>query len=97
MCLKKIEGAALGLAVIGLALFVSNALLITDSQSIQRQIAERQARINDGVKLAQLNNELVRALGNAVVQKKDTKIKDMLSEHGITVQEKAPANAAAPQ
>jgi hypothetical protein len=102
MCLKRMENAALGLATVGLVLFVANAALILDSQAKQREIGMRSAQIQDGQRLAGLNNELVSALGAAVIEKKDTKIKDMLAEHGITVQQnkngaKPAAPAAAPQ
>lgn len=92
MCLKKIENGSVALATIGLVLFVTNAWLINGAQATQQEVNVRAAQIQDGVKLANLNNELVRALGAAMVQNKDEKIKGLLAEHGITVEQK-PADA----
>lgn len=91
MCLKTIENASLGLAAAGLVLFLGNVWLISDAQATQREVNIRAAQIQDGVKLANLNNELVRALGSAVVQNKDEKIKGLLAEHGITIEQKPAA------
>ena len=84
------------LSALALGIFVTNAWLINATQLTQAQVNDRQAQINQGVQLSQLNNELVRALGTAVIAQKDDKIKDLLAAHGITVSpEKAAAPAAA--
>jgi len=84
-CQCKGTIAATTLSSIALVLFVINAWTVNGSQKLQQQAMDRQAQINAGAQLSQLNNELVRALGTAVVNKNDTKIKDLLSSQGITV------------
>ena len=85
------------LSALALGIFVTNAWLINATQLTQAQVAERQAQINSGIQLSQLNGELVRALGTAVVGQHDDKIKDLLAAHGITVSadKTAPAKPAA--
>ena len=103
MCIQKC-GVTLAntLSGIALVLFVANAWMVNNSQALQRQIADRQVQISNGVQLSQLNAEMVRTLGTAIVSKNDMKIKDMLAKHGITVStdkdaaKKGAAPAAAP-
>lgn len=75
------------LAVIALVLFVINAILVFGAQSTQRDMAVRQAQIQEGMALSQLNQQLVQALGAAQIQNKDKKIEALLGQHGITVQQ----------
>ena len=86
MCSQR-TGTILSISLSSLALvmFVANAWLVNGSQAMQQQLNDRQAQIANGVQVSQLNNELVRALGTAVIAKNDTKIKDLLAQHGITV------------
>jgi hypothetical protein len=92
---KLVAGTTAYLAAFALGMFVVNAWLINSTQATQAQIAQRQAEINGGIQLSQLNNELVRALGTAVVAQNDTKIKDLLASHGITVEAKKDETPAA--
>ncbi|MGE3770544.1 MAG: hypothetical protein AB7G06_06285 [Bdellovibrionales bacterium] len=87
----KVEKAAVGFAVVALVVFIINACLIMDAQATQRDIGARQAEIQRGIQISQLNNDLIRALGVAAIDKKDTKIKDLLSQNGITVEKRADA------
>lgn len=96
-CQRTGNIAAVTLSSIALVLFVVSAWTLNASQNLQQQFNERQAQINNGVQISQLNNELVRALGTAVISKNDTKIKDLLSQYGITVSlDKDAKGAAAP-
>jgi len=85
MCQKTVERIAVGFASVALLLFVCNAWMINSAQATQRDVQARQAQINDGIQLGNLNNQVVRALGAAVIEKKDEKIKALLAQHGITV------------
>ncbi len=86
MCSQKCGSAvATALSGIAMVLFVANAWLVNSGQALQRQVADRQAQISNAVQLSQLNGEMIRTLGTAVVGKNDAKIKDMLARHGITV------------
>ncbi len=85
MCQKTVERAAIGLAGLALLLFVCNAWMINGAQAMQRDVQTRQAQINDAIQISNLNNQVVRALGTAVVERKDEKIKALLAQHGITV------------
>lgn len=72
-------------AAVALLLFVVNTGLVLDAQATQRDFGQRQAQINDGLQLDQLNRQLIQALGAAQVQAKDKKIEALLGQHGITV------------
>lgn len=87
---------ATGLATVALVLFVSNAWIVNGSQALQKQMGDRQAKINTAMQVAQLNNDLVRALGSAVATNKDEQIKNLLAAEGITVQTEKPATPAKP-
>lgn len=97
MSSQKIIGTATTyIAAVALVMFVVNAWLIHDTRATQLDVNQRQAEVNEGIQLSQLNNQVVRALANAVITKKDKQIQDMLQTNGITIDvEKAAAEAAA--
>lgn len=72
-------------AALALLLFVINTGLVLDAQATQRDFAKRQAQLNEGLQIDQLNRQLVQALGAAQIQNKDKKIEALLGQHGITV------------
>lgn len=98
MSLSKTEAAsylATAAATVALVLFVGNAWMVNSTQNLQRQLNERQVQINSGTQISNLNGQLVRALGTAVVAQKDEQIKKLLTDHGITVQLEKPTTPAA--
>lgn len=72
------------LAVVALGCTVASVFLQQGNASLQREVNERQKVVNDGVRLAQLNAQLVQALVNVAAQADDKAIRELLSGQGIT-------------
>ena len=71
-------------AVVALGATVANVFLQQGNASLQREVNERQKVVNDGVRLAQLNAQLVQALVNVAAQADDKAIRDLLAGQGIS-------------
>lgn len=84
-CTTKGGSLSLIVAALALVLFLVNTGLVLDAQATQRTFAERQAQIQQGLQVDQLNRQLIQALGAAQIQGKDKKIEALLGQHGITV------------
>ena len=72
------------LAVVALGATVANVLVQQGNVSLQREVNERQRVVNDGVRLAQVNAQLVQALVNVSAQADDKAIRDLLAGQGIS-------------
>lgn len=79
----RLWGLAL-LAVVALGATVTNVFLQQGNASLQREVNERQKVVNDGMRLAQLNAQLVQALVNVAAQADDKAIRDLLAGQGIS-------------
>ena len=67
------------LAVVALGATGASVLLQQGNASLQREVNERQKAVNDGVRLAQINAQLVQALANVAAQADDKAIRDLLA------------------
>ena len=76
---------AVGLSGFTLILVVVYIILVQDNRSIQLQVNQRQQFINQSVQLGRINDALIRALAAAAVGKNDDKLRDLLTQHGITI------------
>jgi len=76
--------AATALAVVAVLLIAANAVLLSRDQDLQAEVNQRQQIINQGVRLSQLNTNLIRALAGAAVTERDDKLRDILAEVGVT-------------
>jgi hypothetical protein len=86
------------LAAVSLVLVIVNAALVMRNQSIQVEATGRQQVINQGLQFARIRQALAQSLANVAVTKNDREIAELLTRHGVTVnQQAAPAAAAAPQ
>ncbi|HEU0117145.1 MAG TPA: hypothetical protein VFR09_00805 [Alphaproteobacteria bacterium] len=81
------------LSALALLLLVTNVSLFNSNTRMQVQISQRQAAINNGIGLSQLNQGLVQALADASVKDDDKSIRDLLAAQGITVKPKTDAAA----
>lgn len=72
-------------AVAGLALLLTIALLVitTSNRTLERGLQEQQVNINRGQMSQQVGTAVVKDL--AVASVANSKIKDLLAKHGITV------------
>jgi hypothetical protein len=64
---------------------VTNVVLVSNNQSIQAEVNQRQQFINQSIQLSRLNEALVRLLATAAINAKDDKLRNLLAQQGITV------------
>jgi hypothetical protein len=75
----------LALSGLTLALVIAYLSLAQDNRSIQAEVNRRQQFINQSIELGRINDALIRALATAAVNKKDDKLRDLLTQNGITL------------
>lgn len=63
---------------------VASVFLQQGNASLQREVNDRQKVVNEGVRLAQINAQLIQALVNVAAQADDKPIRDLLAGQGIT-------------
>jgi hypothetical protein len=83
------------LAAVTLALVIVHIWLVQDNRAAQAEVNRRQIFINQSIQLGRVNEALVRALAAAAADAKDDKLRDLLTQNGITVNPPAKAPAAA--
>ena len=93
----------MALSGITLILVVVYIVLIQGNRSVQGEINQRQQFINQSIQLGRINDALIRALATAALSHKDDKLRDLLAQHGITInpttgapEREAPPATAAP-
>ena len=74
-----------GLSGFSLILVVAYIILVQNNRSVQLQVNQRQQFINQSIQLGRINEALIRALAAAAVSNKDDKLRDLLTQHGITI------------
>jgi len=74
-----------GLSGFSLVLVVVYIILVQDNRSVQLEVNRRQQFINQTTQLGRVNEALIRALAAAAVSNKDDKLRDLLTQQGITV------------
>jgi hypothetical protein len=86
----------LALSGITLVLVVAYIILAQNNRAMQAEVNQRQQFINQSIQLGRINETLIRAL--AANAEKDEKLRDLLSQSGITINPAtgAPEKAAAP-
>lgn len=82
------------LSAVALVLVVVNISLANGNRDLQRDLATRQATINAGQQLSQLNQGLAQALAEAAVKNNNLQARDLLATQGITLRNDAVAPAA---
>jgi hypothetical protein len=83
------------LGVLAVVLVIVNFGLLSNDQAIQAQVNQRQQFINQSAQLSRVSDLLIRSLATAAVNKNDDKVRDMLAEHGVTLQVTPTSGAAA--
>jgi hypothetical protein len=87
---------AVGVSGLTLLLVITYIILVQDNRTVQAQVNQRQQFINQSVQLSRINEALIHALASAAVNNKDDKLRELLSQNGITINsagEAVPANA----
>lgn len=78
------------LALLAVVLVLVNTVLARNNRDIQRDVITRQQTIDDGVRLAQVNAQLIRALANLSAQTGDEALRDLLASQGVTFRVQQP-------
>src|SRR6266851_5086053 len=89
---------AVGLAGLTLVLVFAYIILVQDNRAVQAEVNQRQQFINQNIQLGRINEALIRALAATAVSSKDDKLRDLLTQNGITINPTsgAPEREAAP-
>jgi hypothetical protein len=84
-------------ALSGITLILVIIYLIVSEQNrtVQAKINERQQFINQSVEFARVNEALVRAIASAAISDKDDKLRQLLTQNGITINPKTGAASRA--
>jgi hypothetical protein len=85
-----------GLSGFSLILVVVYIILVQNNRSVQLEVNQRQQFINQSVQLGRINEALVRAIAAAAAARNDDKLRDLLTQNGITINaagEPVPASA----
>jgi hypothetical protein len=82
------------LSGITLILVVVYLFLVEQNRSVQAEVNERQQFINQSIEFNRINDALIRALATTTVNRKNDKLRDLLTQSGITIN---PATGAAPE
>jgi hypothetical protein len=74
-----------GLSGLTFALVVTYIVLVQDNRSVQAEVNQRQQFINQSIQLGRVNEALIRALATTAVSSKDDKLRELLTQNGITI------------
>ncbi len=72
-------------ATLSLILVLATGMMVSSNRVLQMQVAERSRTIDEGMRLSQLNSQIAQAMADVAVSQKDEQIRNLLSEHGITI------------
>ncbi len=70
-----------------LLLLVLTVSFVNSNRALQEETNQRQAMINRGQTLNQVNQGIVQALANAAIKDGDTQARDLLAAQGITLKQ----------
>ncbi len=74
-----------GLSGLTLVLVVAYIVLVQENRSVQAEVNQRQQFINQSIQLGRVNEALIRALATAAVSNKDDRLRELLTQNGITI------------
>ena len=86
--------ASVALGALTIVLVVANFFVLSSNQSIQAEANQRQQFINQSVQLKRVDELLIRAIAQASINAKDDKLRDLLTQQGVTMT--APTSEPAP-
>jgi hypothetical protein len=83
--------ASVVLSALALALLIVNVAMVDSNRHLQDEVNQRQAVIQRGLTMSQVNQNLVQALAQASFKDNDSGMRQLLSSQGITVKNNAEA------
>jgi hypothetical protein len=82
---KVLYTTSMVLGALALIFLIANVLLIDSNRDMQQQVLDRQAKLNNGATIGQLNQNLAQALAQTAVKNDDDQIRALLKTQGITI------------
>ena len=73
------------LAAVPMVAVIGDFVLARGNHSLRAEIDQRQHLINQGTQLANVNQALIRQIAVVAVKERDTKLRELLSQNGITI------------
>ena len=73
-----------GCAAAVLVVVFVNISLFLGNRTVQAVVIQQQQFINESIRLARINSQLIRALATTSAQTDDMEIRALLAEHGVT-------------
>ncbi len=89
---RMIYWMSVALSAVALVLLLINVSLINGNRNLQDEIAKRQATINNGITMSQLDQSLAQALAQASVSSNNQDIRQLLAGQGITIKNNKTTN-----
>ncbi|MFK8049822.1 MAG: hypothetical protein AB8B81_15455 [Halioglobus sp.] len=84
------------LSVCALALVLANIVLFGGNRELQQEATERQQKINAGVQINQLNNQMIQLIAQTAVNQQDEDLRSLLLGNGVTIKDNPQQPPAAP-
>ena len=81
------------LAAVPLVAVIGDFVLARGNHSLRADVDQRQHLINQGAQLGHVNQALIRQIAMAAVKDRDTKLRELLSRNGITINVAPPSSA----
>ncbi|HXQ53407.1 MAG TPA: hypothetical protein VN802_20105 [Stellaceae bacterium] len=91
-----VYAACVALAAVTVIMVVANDMLASRNQTLQADVNQRQQFINQSAQLARVSEMLIRTLASASVNAKDDKLREILTQQGISMTVVPNAAPAAP-
>jgi hypothetical protein len=77
--------ASVVLSALALLLLVVNVAMVDSNRHLQEEVNQRQATIQRGVTLSQVNESLVQAMAQSAIKDGDSGMRQLLTAQGITL------------
>lgn len=80
-----VDRIVLALSGITLVLVVVYLVFAQENRSLQAEVSQRQQFISQSIEFNRINNALIQAIAGSAVAGKDDKLRDLLTQNGITI------------
>jgi type II secretory pathway component PulM len=80
-----VDRIVLALSGITLVLVIVYLYLVQANRAVQAEVNQRQQFINQSIEFNRINDTLIRTIATTAVNDKDQKLRDLLTQSGITI------------
>ncbi len=80
-----VDRVVLALSGVTLVLVVVYLIFAQENRSLQAEVSRRQQFISQSIEFNRINNALIQAIAGSAVANKDDKLRDLLTQNGITI------------